>query len=100
MGPPDALRPGLAQPEMPDLSLFDQPGHRADRILDRHRRIDPVLVIEIDDVDPEPLQAGLAGLGHIAGAAVDAVGAARPAGLAEFGRDHDAVAPALQRAAE
>ena len=38
--------------------------------------------------------------GDIVRAAVDAVGAARPLGLAELGRDHDLVAPALQRAAE
>src|SRR5437763_12281686 len=95
MSSPDALRPGLAQPEMPDLALFDEPRHCADRILDRHRRIDPVLVIKIDDVDFESLEARLARLRNIGGAAVDAVGAARPAGLAGFGRVQDAVAPAL-----
>ena len=100
MGPPDALRPGLAHPEITDLALFDEPRHCADRILDRHCRIDPVLIIEIDDVDAEPLQAHFAGLGNIGGAAVDAVGAARPLGLAEFACDHDAVAPALERPAE
>ena len=65
VGPPDALRPGLAQPQKPDLALLDEPRHCADRLLDRHRRIDPVLVIEIDDIDAEPLQARLAGLGDI-----------------------------------
>src|SRR5438045_4766391 len=100
MSSADALRPGLAQAEMPDLALFDEPRHCADRILDRHRLIDPVLVIEIDDIDPEPLEARIACLRDIGGAAVDAVGAARLAGLAEFGRDHDAVAPALQCPAE
>ncbi len=48
-------------------------GHRADRVLDRHIGVDAVLVIEVDDIDAEPLQAGLAGLLHIFGAAVDAV---------------------------
>src|SRR5437588_10647168 len=100
MGPPDALRPGLAHPEITDLALFDEPRHCADRILDRYCRIDPVLIIEIDDIDPKPLEARLAGLDNIGGTAVDAVGAARPAGLAEFGCDHDAVAPALPCPAE
>src|SRR5947207_1428457 len=100
MSSPDALRPGLAQPEMPDLALFDEPRHCADRILDRHCRIDPVLGIEIDDIDAKALQARIARLGNIAGAAVDAVGAARATGLAELGRDQDAVAPALQCPAE
>src|SRR5437764_5904275 len=100
MGPPDALRPGLAHPEITDLALFDEPRHCADRILDRHCRIDPVLIIEIDDIDSEPLEARLAGLDNIGGTAVDAIGAARPPGLAEFARDHDIVAPALQGPAE
>ena len=59
-----------------------------------------MLVIEIDDIDTEPLQARLAGLRHVSRAAIDAVGAARPPRLAEFGGDDDAVAPALQRPAE
>src|SRR6266849_4432826 len=100
MGAPDAFRPRLAQPEKAYLALFDEPRHRTHGLLDRHRRIDPVLIIEIDDIDPEPLQARLAGLGDIGGAAVDAVGPARAAGLTEFGGDHDAVAPALKCAAE
>src|SRR4051794_16057075 len=100
MSSPDALRPGLAQPQIPDLALFDEPGHCADGILDRHCRIDPVLIIKIDDIDTEPLEARIARLSNIAGAAVNTVGAARPAGLAEFGRDHDAVAPTLQCPAE
>src|SRR5271156_2712772 len=100
VGAPDALRPGFAQPEITDLTLFDEPGHCTDRILDRHCRIDPVLVIKIDDIDAEPLQARLARLDNIGEAPVDAVGAARPARLAEFGHDDEAVAPALQCPAE
>src|SRR5262249_29425890 len=100
MGPPDAFRPRLAQPEKAYLALLDEPRHRADRVLDRHRRIDAMLVIEVDYIDAEPLEARLAGLRDIGGGAVDAVGAARLAGLAEFARDYDPVAPALQRPAE
>src|SRR5438309_10599931 len=95
MGPPDALRPDLAHPEITDLALFDEPRHCADRILDRHRRIDPVLIIEIDDIDAEPLEARLTSLLYVFRATIDAAGATL---LAEFGREHDPVAlPGGQR---
>src|SRR5437868_1238182 len=100
MGAPDALGVRLAEPEVAHLSLLDDAAHRADRVLDRHARVDAVLVVEVDRVDPQPLQAGLAGLLHIVGAAVDAVSAAGLAGLAEFGGDDDIVRPAFEGAAE
>src|SRR5205085_9645119 len=100
MGAPDALGVRLAEPEVAHLALLDEAAHRADRVLDRHARIDAVLVIEVDRVDAEPLQAGFAGLLHIVGAAVDAIGAAGLAGLAEFGGEADVVGPALEHAAE
>ena len=60
-----------------------------------------MLVIEIDHVDAEPLEARLAGGLHVGRAAVDAVGAARLLRLAELGRQHDLGAPAAgQRLAE
>ena len=59
-----------------------------------------MLVIQVDDVDPEPLQAGFAGFDDILGAAVDTVRLARPLGLAELGGDHHAVPAAFQRLAE
>src|SRR5262245_46619682 len=96
MSAADAFGPGFAEAEIANLALFDEPRHRADRLLDRHRRIDPVLVVEVDDIDAEPLEAGVAGLGDIGGAAVDAVGAPGLAGLAEFAGDHHAIAPPLQ----
>ena len=62
MGPPEPLRPRLAEPDKPHLAALDEPAHRADRLLDRHVGIDPVLVIEVDHIEPEPLQARVAGL--------------------------------------
>src|SRR3954453_2515783 len=101
MRPAKPLRAPLAQPDKPHLAALDEPAHLADRILDRHVGIDPVLVIEVDRIEAEPLQAGIAGLPDIFGAAIDAVGAAGLAGLAELGRDHEVVAPlSLQRAAD
>src|ERR1700730_4954429 len=100
MGPPDALRPSFAQPEVTDLALLDEPRHCADGLLDRHPWVDTVLIVEIDDIDTEAFHARLARLNNIGGGPVDAVGATGPAGLAKFGRDHDTVAPALQCPAE
>ncbi len=38
----------LAQADMADLAFADQIRHRADDVLDRYLRIDPVLIIKID----------------------------------------------------
>ena len=45
---PNGLRAGLRQPEVPHLPLLDQLLHRAGDILDRHGRVDPVLIEEVD----------------------------------------------------
>ena len=42
--------------------LLHQIGHRTDRLLDRHARIDPMQVVEIDGVDAETLQRCVARL--------------------------------------
>ena len=63
-------RAGLAQAERAHLALLDQPRHGADRVLDRNIGIDAVLIVEIDHIDAEPLEARLAGGRHIFGPAV------------------------------
>ena len=86
---------------MADLALLHEAGHRPDRVGDRHLRVDPVLVEEVDRLDPEPPQARLAGLRHVVGMAVRAAPlAARAADVAELRADEDPVAPALERAAD
>src|SRR5579885_2592691 len=100
MGAADALGRRLAQADMAHLALLDEPRHAADRFLDRNRGIDAVLVVQVDVIDAEPLQARLAGPLEIFGAAVHPVGAARVLGLAELGGEHDLVAPAFQRPAD
>ena len=89
--PADGVGRRLGQPEVADLARGDQLGHRADGLLDRHRLVDPVLVVEVDVVDAEPLQAGVAGLADVRRAAVDAAEArvARVPDDAELGRQHD-----------
>ena len=50
----------LGEAEVAHLALAHELGHGADRLLDRHRRVDAVLVVEVDVVDAEPLQRRLA----------------------------------------
>ena len=65
MGRADGPRRRFAKAEEADLPLLLQPRHLADRLLDRHVRVDAVLVVEVDRLDPEPLQARFAGAsGH------------------------------------
>ena len=52
----------LGQAEMAHLALAHEVRHRADRLFDRHLRIDAMLIIQIDDIDPEPLQRRVARL--------------------------------------
>src|SRR6266480_4553265 len=96
----DGRRTRLGQSQRPYLALLDEPLHRAHRLLDRHLGIDAVLVIEIDRVNAEALQARLAGAHHVLGPAVDILLSLRSLHLAELGGDDDAVAPAAQRSSE
>ena len=57
---------------MADLALADQPGHRADRLLDGYRGVEAVQVIEIDGLDAEAPERTLAGAPRVGGAAVAA----------------------------
>ena len=62
----------LPKAERPHLAFAHQFGHGADRVLDRHVGIDAVLVVEVDDIDIEPLQRGFGHRLDVLGAAVDA----------------------------
>ena len=87
-------------PEVPHLAGPHDLGEGAPRLLDRHRTVDPVLVVEVDVVDPQPLEGGVDGPADVVGAAVDADPAAVLAALvAELGGQHDLVAPAGDRLA-
>src|SRR6185437_11750595 len=100
MGLADAFGRRLAESEMLDLALLDQPRHAADRLLDRDVGVDAVLEVHVDHIDAEPLQARLAGLLDVFGAPVDTVRATGVLGLAELARDHDLVPHPLEGAAE
>jgi len=90
VGPADRLRTRLGEPEEADLALLHEPGHGPHGLLDGHLRVHPVLVVQVDDVDAETLQARLAGRTHILGPAADApvrrVGASQDAELR--GQEH------------
>jgi hypothetical protein len=51
---PDRLGRRLAESDVTDLAFLDQLGHCADGLLDRHVRVDAVLVVEVDVVGSEP----------------------------------------------
>ncbi len=88
----------LAQSEVANLSLGDQLGHGADRLLDRHAPVQPVLVVEVDVIDAEPPQRRLAGMANVLGPAVDGEAAVPvTGGEPELGGDDDLVATALHR---
>ena len=92
---------GLGQAEVADLAGRDQLGHRADGLLDRDGLVDAVLVVEVDVVDAEPLQRGVAGGADVLRPAVDAdPGAVGAALVAELGGQLDLVAAAGDRLAD
>ena len=72
---------------------LDQRLHRTGELFDRHVRVDPVLVVQVDRLDAESLQGALDDAGQLVG------GQHPPAGLTfgrvdvgrEFGGDDDLV---------
>ena len=94
------FRSRLGETEIAHLPLLDELGHRADRLLDRRVRVDAVLVVDVDVVGAEPLQRSVAGGEDVLAVAADAQSLALlGADVPELRREHDFVAPALDRAA-
>ena len=101
MGAADRLHAGFRQAEVPDLALLDQVLHRAGDILDRHVGVDAVLIEEVDDVGPQPLQRRLGDLADVLRPTVHAALAARRVELeTELGGDDDLVAYRRERLAD
>src|ERR1700759_2656313 len=96
-GAAKGFRRGFGESDVANLAFFYQVCHRADRFFDRRVGIDAVQVIKVDRIDVEAAEARFAGLPNIFGLA------AYPAQRwifwiahdAELGRDHHAVALAL-----
>ena len=87
----------LRESEVANFARLDELLHCADRLFDRHRRIAPVQVVEIDRVDTEPLERLVRNALRIFRRTVDA-----PRRVADretkLGCDHRLVTPAAQRA--
>ena len=58
----DRLHPCFGQTEVLDLALSDQVLHRTGHVLDRHVRVNPVLIEQVDRLDLEPLERAFDGL--------------------------------------
>ena len=58
---------------MPDLAFFDQALHGSCDILDRHLRIDTMLVEQIDTVDAQATDRVLGDFANVGGLAVETV---------------------------
>src|SRR5690349_4351932 len=71
MGAPDRLRAGLREAEMFHLAALNQLLYRARDLLDRHVRIDAMLVQQIDGVQFQPLERTIDDLPDVLGPAVE-----------------------------
>ena len=60
VGPANGRRRRLGDAQMQDLSLLDELVHRAPRLFYGQGGVHPVLVVEVDVVDPEPSERGVA----------------------------------------
>ena len=100
--PAQRLGTDLGQADMADPALVDAFDERADRLLDRHLRIEPRGAVDVDRLDPQPLQRVGEEILDRRGSAVEAGPAAR--GIAqrvELDAEHIAVArDALERLAD
>src|SRR5579875_1726074 len=100
MRTPQRLLARFRESEIAHLAFPDEIRHCADGFFHRHCGIYAMLVKEIDGVDPEPAQRFVRDTLHMLGTAV------RPGQLsvfdapAELRRDHHAIAPPAQSAAD
>src|SRR5258708_4072783 len=90
---PDRRRSGLRAAEEAHLARLDESRHRPHGVLDRPLGIAPMLIVEVDHVDAEALEARLARLRHVLRPAVDARRAVGLAHVAELRGEHRALAP-------
>src|SRR5258707_15796003 len=101
LGAANSLRGSLGQAEVAHLARAYELGHGTDCLFDRDIGIDAMLIIEIDHIDAEPFQAGVARRAHIRSASVDAtyVGVGLAAKDAKFRGQKNFVAKTANRSA-
>ena len=95
----DAPRRKIRIADVAHLALPDQVVERAQRFLDRRQRIVIVLLVEIDVVGLQPLQAGFDG-GHDVAPRRALLGAVVAHRLGIFGRQHDVLAAVAEHLAQ
>ena len=98
--PADRAGPGRGQPDVADLALSDQFGHRADGVLDRCSWIDTVLVVQVDVVGAKPPERTFDRDADVCRATVQAAGAAGVREAAILGGQHNLVTAALNGPAD
>ena len=93
------LRGGFRKAEPSHLARAHQVGHRSHRVLNGRVGIDAMLVVEVDHVHLQALEARLARIAHVLRCAIDAPETAiRAAHVAELGGEDHALAPPRERA--
>src|ERR1700680_72333 len=97
--PADRLGSRFRKAEIAHFALLEEPFHGTDGVFDRHRRVDTMLKIEIDDLDAEAPEAGLAGFEHVLRPPIDSLARWR-LDLAELSGENHTVAPTFERAAD
>jgi hypothetical protein len=102
VGAADGVRGGLADADVAHLARSDQLAEGTEGLLDGCVGVDAVLVVEVDDVDAQPLERAVDGLADVLRTAVVAAGAHAVVVelVAELGGQHDLVAALGQHAGE
>src|SRR5271163_3381364 len=102
MGAPDVGDARLGKTEKSHLPLLNQVTHRAGYLFDRHRRIDAMLIEQVDIVGAQPLQRALRRLANVLGPArsLDADLLSVYEAKTKLGGDYDLVAPPLESPSE
>ena len=97
VGAADGLRACFGEPEVAHFARVDQLLDGAGDVLDRHLRVDAVLVEQVDGVDPEPAQGPVDGVADVVGVAGQpGLAAVVVEGEAELGGDDDLVADGFE----
>ena len=99
-GAANGLRRGFREAEGAHFARLNQPGHAAHRLFDGDVFVHAVLVVKINPLDAQPLQAFVAGLANVFRPAVDGDEAARAvADVSELGGEKDFFPPPANRPA-
>ena len=97
---PQLVLGDVGQPDVPDLALLLEGDECTDRVLQRHRGVGPVELVQRDLFELEPSQASLAGLDQVVRPAVLRPLPGTGALEAALGRDHEIIRVRRQRLAD